>query len=99
MVLVVFRSRLRPDVGNEFGELADRMLKLAEAMPGFISYTTFLSQDDERCSVIEFESAEHLRAWRTHPEHAEAQRVGRERYYTEYSLQICDPGRESRFTL
>ena len=99
MVLVVFRSRLRPEIADEFGELAERMLELAEAMPGFISYTTFLAPDDERCSLIEFESAEHLLAWRTHPEHVEAQRIGRESYYSAYSLQICDPVRESRFTL
>ena len=99
MVLVVFRSRLRPEIGPEFSLLADRMLKRAEAMPGFVSYTTFLASDDERCSLIEFESAEQLLAWRTHPDHTEAQRIGRERYYSEYSLQICDPARESRFTL
>ena len=35
-------------------------------------------------SLVEFESPEHLRAWREHPEHREAQRIGRERFYEEY---------------
>ena len=47
--------------------------------------------------IVEFESREHLRAWREHPRHAAAQQAGRERYYTEYSLQICEPLRESHF--
>jgi heme-degrading monooxygenase HmoA len=97
MVVVVFRSRLRPENTDEFRALADELLKTAEKMPGFISYKFFVSDDDERCSVIEFETAEQLHAWRTLPEHADAQRIGRERYYEEYSLQVCEPVRESRF--
>ena len=97
MVISIFRSRLRPENGGEFGELAARMLELAEAMPGFISYKVYASEDGERCSLVEFESREHLRAWREHPQHREAQRIGRERYYEEYTLHVTEPMRESRF--
>jgi heme-degrading monooxygenase HmoA len=97
MVLVVFRSRLLPEHADEFHALAERMLELAREMPGFVSYRTYRSEDGERASLIEFESAEHLRAWRTHPEHAAAMRRGRERFYSEYHLQVTDPLRESHF--
>jgi heme-degrading monooxygenase HmoA len=97
VVVAVFRSRLRPEHAAEFQELAGRMRELAEAMPGFLSYKVFASEDGERCSIIEFDSAEHLRAWREHPEHREAQRLGRERFYQEYSLQVGEPQRVSRF--
>ncbi len=97
MVMAIFRSRLRSENAEGFHELAERMLKLAEAMPGFISYKVYLSEDGERCSIIEFESHEQLLAWRNLPEHAKAQQTGRERYYEEYTLQIADPVRESRF--
>lgn len=98
MVLSVFRSRLRPENEAEFQELAARMMKLAESMPGFISYKLYVSSDGERCSLVEFETAEQLRAWRELPAHREAQRIGRECYYAEYSLQVFEqPLRESRF--
>ena len=97
MVLAVFRSRLRPEFDDEFQALAARMLELARSMPGFISYKVFASDDGERASLIEFETAEQLRAWREHPEHREAQRLGRERFYTSYTLQVAEPERESRF--
>jgi len=97
VVITVFRSRLRPEHEGEFQALAARMRRIAESMPGFISYKVFAAEDGERCSVIEFESHESLRAWREHPEHREAQRLGRERYYAEYSLHVTDPARESRF--
>ncbi len=97
MVVTVFRSRLLDENTADFIELADRMLELAQSMPGFISYKVYKSEDGERCSIIEFESAEHLRAWREQPEHREALQIGRERFYAEFTLQVAEPGRESRF--
>ncbi len=97
MVTIVFRSRLRDEHDPAFHGLADRMQTLAEAMPGFVSYRVYVAEDGERCSLIEFESHEHLAAWREHSEHAAAQRLGRERFYESYTLQILEPVRESRF--
>ncbi len=97
MVITVFRSRLRAEHADDFQQLAARMLELAKSMPGFISYKVYVAEDGERATIIEFESPEHLRAWREHPEHREAQRIGRERFYDEYSIQVCEPTRESRF--
>lgn len=48
-------------------------------MPGFVSYSSSTSADGEDVAVIEFESHETVAAWREHPEHREAQRLGRER--------------------
>jgi heme-degrading monooxygenase HmoA len=98
MVLTVFRSRLRPENAEDFQMLADKMLELAQSMPGFISYKRYLNEDGERCSIVEFETPEQLLAWREHPMHREAQRMGRERYYQEYSLHVFEKAiRESRF--
>jgi heme-degrading monooxygenase HmoA len=97
MVIAVFRSRLRSEHADEFQRLAGRMLQIAQSMPGFISYKVFAAADGERCSIIEFASPELLQAWREHPEHREAQRLGRERFYEEYTLQVSDAARESRF--
>ena len=36
-------------------------------------------------------SEETLAAWREHPEHLEAQRLGRERFYEEFELMTCVP--------
>ena len=97
MVITIFRSRLRSDNAEEFHALADEMMKLAEAMPGFLSYKVYTAEDGERCSIVEFASHEQLLAWRELAEHREAQRIGRERYYEEYTLYVTDPVRESRF--
>lgn len=98
MVITVFRSRLRPEHADEFRALADTMLKTAREMPGFRSYKLYTAEDGERCSIIEFETAEQLLAWRHHSGHADAMRIGRERFYSEYTSVVGEPIRESRLT-
>lgn len=97
MRIVVFRNRVRAGVEGEYGAHADRIYELAQRMPGFVSSKDFIAEDGERLSVIEFESAETLEAWRVQPDHLAAQAKGRDHYYDEYSLQVCDLVRESRF--
>ena len=98
MVVIVFRSRLRPGVDPAPLEpVGVRMYQLAAAMPGFISYKDFAAADGESVSIVEFESLETLAAWRDHPEHLEAQRIGREQFFAEYQIQVCTPVRSYRF--
>lgn len=99
MVIVLFRSRLREPQDPRYGPMAERMLQLAEAMPGFRCFRSFRADDGERLSLIEFETEEQLAAWRDHPEHREAQRLGREAFYAEYRVQVVYPLREGRFAL
>jgi len=73
------------------------MMEIAESMSGFISYKVYSNDDGERVSIHEWDSVEHLRAWREHAELVEAQNQGRARYYSEYTLYVLDNPRESRF--
>lgn len=96
--VVVFRSRLRVDVDLPALEAAaTRMLELASAMPGFISYKDFTAADGESVSIVEFADAATLLAWRNHPEHQRMQQRGREEFMTEYHIQVCRPEREYAF--
>ncbi len=97
MIVTVFRSRLMPELRDDYVALVDRMVELAATMPGYISHKGFFAEDGERCTIVEFESEEAQRAWRMHPEHRDAQRKGREIYYESYHLQICEMKREAKF--
>jgi heme-degrading monooxygenase HmoA len=97
MVVVLFRTRLRPDAGPDYAPVAERMLKLAQSMPGFVSFSHYGAENGERISVVEFASAETAHAWRDHPEHREAQERGRTDFYSWYRLQVCEQVRESVF--
>ena len=91
MVVVVFRSRLKEGVEAELTKVGMRMYELASSMPGFISYKDFVAEDGENASIIEFESLGAVDAWREHLEHKEAQRRGREEFFSEYQIQVCTP--------
>ena len=94
MIVTVFRSRLRPGVGDEYLALVDKIAAIARTMPGYVSHKGFFADDGERVTIVEFEHEEGMRAWRTNPEHLAAQKLARARYYTEYH---CTLDRESKF--
>jgi len=97
-MIVVFRNRVREGLEEEFGKRSAEIYELALKMPGLVSSKDFVAADGERVAIIEFRGAEELEAWRVQSEHHQAQQQGRERYFSEYSLQVCSLVRESRFT-
>jgi len=99
MIVIVFRSRTKPGLREEYTALLERMGALARTMPGYISHKGFYADDGERVNIVEFEHEEGLRAWRTNAEHLAAQKLGRAKFYTEYHVQVCTLARESRFKL
>ena len=97
MIVTVFRSRLKPGLRDEYVALVERMNTLAQTMPGYISHKGFFADDGERVTIVEFDHEEGLCAWRTNKEHVAAQKLAREKYYTEYHIQVCTLDRESKF--
>jgi heme-degrading monooxygenase HmoA len=96
-VVTVFRSTLRPAAIEEYANVAERMESLARTMPGFVDFKTFTAEDGERASIVTFVSMDDHQAWRNHPEHRDAQRLGRERFYDTFAIQVCTCVRETRF--
>jgi heme-degrading monooxygenase HmoA len=97
MIVTVFRSRLREEARAEYLALASRMAALAETVPGFKSRKTFVAEDGERLILVEFENEASQRNWSVNAEHVAAKKKGREFFYSEYTLQVCNVVRESRF--
>ena len=97
MVITIFRSRLRPEHREEYEQWAQKIHDLAIRMPGFVSIKTFTAEDDERVSLVEFESEEATLAWRDQPDHREAQELGRKLFYSEYRIQVCQSLRDYSF--
>jgi heme-degrading monooxygenase HmoA len=99
MMVVVFRARRTSEgVGEEYQHWFRRMSELARKMPGYLSHKGYVADDGgERLTLFEWESADTLHAWATHPEHIPVKRLGQEKFYTEYHLQVCKLVRESKF--
>jgi heme-degrading monooxygenase HmoA len=98
MVIVVFRSRLRPDADLATVEaVGARMYELGTQMPGFVSYKEFAAEDGETLTLVEFETEAQLLAWRNHPEHLETQARARAEFFSEYAITVGEARRAYHF--
>ena len=99
-VLVLIRTSLRPDCDMAALEAMDaRMNELVSQIPGYQGVKAFTADDGETLAIAQFESHEALLRWRDLPEHLEAQRAGREKFYSTYDMRICSVERAYDFSL
>lgn len=97
MVVVVFKITHRPDLPvSEYEETAARMLELVSSMEGFLGMD-YAEIEGGELLIARFESHEALAAWRSHPEHQAAQRLGRERFFASYRIEVCEAVRSYEF--
>jgi heme-degrading monooxygenase HmoA len=96
MIVVVFRSRLRPEAEGSYRDMAGRLGPLAMGIPGYVAHKAFTADDGERVTIVEYESEEAVQAWGRHPAHVEGKRAGIRSFFSEYRVQICELRRERR---
>lgn len=90
MIVVVFRSRIRPDANlGALQAAGSRMHDLGAAMPGFRICREYAAPDGEYLSIVEFEDEPSFAAWRRHPEYVAIQESGRSEFMSEYRIQVC----------
>jgi len=98
MFLVVFRNRKRADIDYAaYDAEAARMLELAQAQPGFLSFKSYTSEDGEVIALSEWEDEASARGWGRVAEHRVVQNRGRNEFYESYTLFACDAPRTHRF--
>ncbi|HEX4439649.1 MAG TPA: antibiotic biosynthesis monooxygenase [Thermoanaerobaculia bacterium] len=97
MIVILFRSRLTGQAGEDYDAMDARMLEKARAAPGFVDVKSYTAADGERLTVVRWQDAETLRAWREDPAHREAQATGRRLWYEWYDMEVAEVVRESRF--
>src|SRR5437660_11098655 len=98
MMLISFRSKLTPQAGVDYDEMAAEMERLARASPGFVDVKAYESADGERLTLVWWQDAETLKGWAANVRHLQAQRMGREKWYAYYKIEDAEVTRENRFT-
>lgn len=86
---VVFTSQRTEGDGADYAAMADRMVELARAQPGFLGIESARGADGVGITVSYWQSADAIRAWHAVAEHREAQRLGYERWYAWFRLRVC----------
>ncbi len=97
MMVVLFRSKL-VNAPDGYDAMAQEMEDLARTMPGFVDVKAFKAEDGERLTVVWWENEETLKGWRENVRHRVAQRLGRERWYEYYKIEVAEVVRQNAFT-
>jgi len=88
---VIFSSQ-RTDGDNGYGEMADRMENLAKEQPGYLGFEA--ARDGLGIAISYWRDLESIKAWKSNVDRMEAQRMGREAWYSAYTTRIAKVERE-----
>jgi len=88
---VIFTS-LRTEGENGYGMMAKKMLGLASEQQGFLGFET--AREDVGISVSYWTDLESIRRWKANLEHQEAQKSGRETWYSSFKVRISKVERD-----
>lgn len=91
MYVVIFRAKVKK-FDDEYSHMAARMRDLALTEFGCIEFCA-VTEGKEEVALSWWPSEESIKAWKMHPEHIEAQRLGRELWYESYSVQVAEVSR------
>lgn len=83
---VIFSSH-RTEGDDGYDDMAERMVQLASQQPGFLGVESV--REDLGITVSYWDSLENIRNWKRHAEHQEAQRLGRQHWYSSFRVRIA----------
>jgi heme-degrading monooxygenase HmoA len=85
---VVFTSQLSPDP-DQYEDAAQRMVELAERMPGYLGIESTRGADGFGITVSYWASEADIANWRDHLQHKAVQEQGKRRWYQHYELRVA----------
>lgn len=83
---VIFSSTLAAETDG-YGQMAERMLELAQQQPGFLGVES--AREELGITVSYWRDLEAISAWKANAEHQLAQQLGRERWYASFHTRIA----------
>ena len=88
---VIFTS-LRTGGDHGYSEMAKKMDKLAGKQPGFLGIESV--RENLGITVSYWDSLEAIKHWKANMEHMEAQKSGREHWYSAFKVRIAKVERD-----
>jgi len=70
---------------------------LAKKQKGFISFESYSNEKGENVSISYWESLVAIKNWKKNLEHQIAQKLGKEKWYKFFKLQVCKIEKEYEF--
>lgn len=85
---VVFSAQRTPG-DHGYAQMADRMVELAAAQPGFLGLESARDAQGFGITVSYWRTLDDIAAWKAHSEHRMAQAMGHARWYEHFELRIA----------
>jgi heme-degrading monooxygenase HmoA len=85
---VIFTSQRKPG-DRDYGATADRMVELAQAMPGYLGIESTRDAEGFGITVSYWRDDESIRNWKAQLEHQGAQQRGKSEWYEHYELRVA----------
>lgn len=85
--VVIFRAQVR-QLDDEYRAMAARLRELALTEFGCLEFHA-ISEGGQEVALSYWPNPAAVRAWRLHPEHQVAQRLGRERWYRSHRVEVA----------
>jgi heme-degrading monooxygenase HmoA len=92
---VIFTSQRTPN-DNGYGDMAEKMVKLASKERGFLGVES-ARDSDLGITISYWDSIEAIQQWKEHSAHKIAQEKGKTEWYKNYSVRICKVERDYSF--
>jgi heme-degrading monooxygenase HmoA len=97
MFVILFKSRLSDQAGEEYLATEEQMQERVRAIAGSdpVEVKHYTGEDGERLAVMMWRDGATLDAWRCDPQHQVAQHMGRKHWYASYELTVAEVVRTS----
>ncbi len=86
--MVSFTSQ-RTNVDDDYGETGYAMAELASQQPGYLGFESVRGADGFGILVSFWTDEASIRAWKAVIDHVEAQRRGRQDWYSRYEIRVA----------
>lgn len=88
MYVVIFRATART-LDAEYSATAARLRELALSQFGCLDFVA-VTEGDQEIALSYWPDEASIRAWKQHSDHLMAQELGRERWYSSYSVEVAE---------
>ncbi len=88
MFVVIFRAKIR-QLDAEYAATAGQMRELALGEFGCLEFEA-ISEGQDEIALSYWPDEASIRAWKQQADHLMAQKMGRERWYASYSVEVAE---------
>ncbi len=88
MYAVIFRAEIN-ELDETYAEMAARMRDLAINKYGCVEFTA-VTEGKQEIAISYWDNQDQIKVWKQDPEHREAQKLGRSKWYKSYQVQVVE---------